>query len=106
MYTTEITELTSKLRNLKVQKGLLKDKKFNQNRIKLIASLEDFSFKGINELRNFFLTNKKGLYQGIINIINQHEDVFEWEFHSSKYIEKVQGILKYLKTKEIYKFTA
>ncbi len=105
-YATDVTILLSKLRGYKIPIILLKDKRFNENLRTLISSLDNYSFNDINLIRSFFIKNRNGRYQGIVNIINQHKEVFDLESNSSTYLNKIRKLIKLLKERELYKFVS
>lgn len=103
-YSTDVSVLLSKLRKYSIPTSLRKDRRYNENLRRLINSLENHSFNEINSIRDFFIKNRNGKYQGVLNIINQHKEVFGLESFSSTYLIKLKDLISHLKKNDIYKF--
>jgi hypothetical protein len=103
-YAMDTTILLSKLRKYSIPKTLRKDRRFNEYYRKLIYSLDHHHFEGINLIKDFFIRHRNGRYQGVVNLINQHKEVFNLESYSNNYLDKIKGLIRYLKTNEVYKF--
>jgi len=105
-YTTDTSILLKELRKYQIPRNLLRDRDFNIKFKQLINSIDNQSFQNINEIKTFFEAKRHKRYNNVNDILNNHKRVFDLEFISNGYLNKIKNLVIYLKDNEIYRFVS
>lgn len=99
-YTSQVSELASKLRSYQTPQKLLRDTAFRKNKITLINELSNYKLDSVQKIKGFFFSGRKR-YRGICELLDGFDLISDLGGEDNL-VNKIIRIRKELKVKPIY----